>query len=102
MEKKQRTTEKDEINFGRISPDALVLHILMDGSVHAYQEIADKLEYSKMTIRRSVSRLGLYFDIHILKGGSGDSKGGVYLDEQHLHLGLTKEKVCQKRKRKGN
>lgn len=96
MEEKQRTAVKD---IKRISADVLVLHLLMDGSVYTYQEIADKLEYSKMTIRRGVNRLGSYFDIYTLQGGSGESKGGVYLDEQHLYLGLTKEKLKQKRKR---
>lgn len=99
MEKKQRTTEKQEMYIGRLSPDARVLYLLMNGSVYTYQEIADKLEYSKMTIRRSINRLGLYYDIHTLKGGSGELKGGIYLDEKHLYFGLTKEKVHQKRKR---
>lgn len=101
MKKKQRTIKENETCLGRLSPDAQVLHMLMDGSVHTYQEIADRLEYSKMTIRRSVKRLGVYYEIHTLQGGSGELRGGIFLDEQHLYFGLTKEKICQKRKRGG-
>jgi len=80
--------------------DALVLYFLMGGQVRTLQEIADKIETSKRTAQRSLDRLTcLGFIIHSLPGGGGYLKGGVYLDEQHLYFGLTKENTSHERKR---
>jgi len=80
--------------------DAYVLHAFMDGKVHTAPEVANKLEVSAKTVRRSIERLGICYIFHSLSGGSGDMKGGFYLDEQHLFFGLSRDNVREERKRK--
>jgi len=95
----QKTVKEKYFKHGN-TIDALVLHFLMCGQVRTLQEIADKIEISKRTAQRSLSRLScIGFIIHSLSGGGGHMKGGVYLDKQHLYLGLTKENISHERKR---
>jgi len=99
FEDTEKTVKEDYFKHGS-TIDALVLHFLMGGQVRTLQEIADKIEISKRTAQRSLSRLScIGFVIHSLPGGGGYLKGGVYLDRQHLYLGLTKESISHERKR---
>jgi len=84
------------------SIDADVLFHLMDGNIHTLQELANKVETSQMTIRRSIERLGISFIIHTFTSGISGKRGGggVYLDEQHLYFGLTRDSVTKKRREK--
>lgn len=94
--------EKDKENYiGKGSTlDAHILHALMDGENHTHQELADKFEVSKTTVRRSIERLRMRYNIHSFSGGAEGSRGGggIYLDEQHLYFGLTRESVRKTRK----
>jgi predicted transcriptional regulator len=81
--------------------DANVLHVLMDGRVYTFQEIARLVYVSKSTVRRSIDRLGMSFIIHTLPGGGGGRQGGLYIDEKHLYFNLTRENIMtQERKRR--
>ena len=62
-----------------------ILNILSDGKVHTLQEIANKVEVSKSTVRRHIASLSYRYPIDSIRGGI--NRGGVQLDEKYLHQG---------------
>lgn len=62
-----------------------ILNILSDGKVHTLQEIANKVEVSKSTVRRHIASLSYRYPIDSIRGGI--NRGGIQLDKNYLHQG---------------
>ena len=56
---------------------ASILEILEDNEIHSMNEIAEKLELSRLTVFRHIQTLSLHYDIETFKGGQ--IRGGVRL-----------------------
>lgn len=54
-----------------------IFDILSDGKIHTMNEIAEKVEVSRMTVFRHIQALAYRFNIQTIKGGI--DKGGVQL-----------------------
>ena len=57
--------------------EASILEILEDNEIHSMNEIAEKLEISRLTVFRHIQTLSLHYDIETFKGGQ--IRGGVRL-----------------------
>ena len=57
--------------------EASILEILEDNEIHSMNEIAEKLEISRLTVFRHIQTLSLHYDIETFKGGQ--MRGGVRL-----------------------
>ena len=57
--------------------EASILEILEDNEIHSMNEIAEKLELSRLTVFRHIQTLSLHYDIETFKGGQ--IRGGVRL-----------------------
>ena len=75
------------MDLKKSSITADILNILSDNKVHTLQEIADKVEISKMTVRRHIQSLSYRYPIETFCGGI--NRGGVYLDKDYVYQGST-------------
>ena len=71
-----------------------ILNFISDGKQHTYQEIADEVEVSYMTVRRHIASLSYRYPIEI-SCGHKERGGGVRLDKTSVHQGkiLTRDEL---------
>ena len=74
-----------DLRMSSITAD--ILNVLSDCKIHTYQEIARKVEISRITVQRHIKSLSYRYPIETFKGGD-KNKGGVYLDKNYIYQGL--------------
>ena len=75
------------MDLKKSSITADILNILSDNKIHTMNEIAEKLEISRITVVRHIQSLSYRYPIQTFCGGI--NRGGVYLDKDYIYQGKT-------------
>ena len=75
------------MDLKKSSITADILNILSDNKIHTMNEIAEKLEISRITVVRHIQSLSYRYPIQTFCGGI--NRGGVYLNKDYIYQGKT-------------
>ena len=82
------------MDLKKSSITADILNILSDNKIHTMNEIAEKLEISRITVVRHIQSLSYRYPIQTFCGGI--NRGGVYLDKDYIYFCRSKMQMLTK------